>query len=59
MYCEIMFFGLANDKIGGISATAAETFIIDNITWLRMSASFVFIFLLIDCKASKHSSCKK
>ena len=42
----------------GTSASAAATFIIERITWLRISASLVLIFRLIDSRASKHSSCK-
>ena len=42
----------------GTSASAAATFIIERITWLRISASLVLILRLIDSRASKHSSCK-
>ena len=41
----------------GTSASAAATFIIERITWLRISASLVLILRLIDSRASKHSSC--
>ncbi len=50
---------VALDGSVGVSAIAAATLTIERMTWLRMSASFVLIFRLMDSSASKHSSCKK